>query len=436
MNLDIRPTRLTLILVGALAVGIVPPSHAQSLPPPLTLDGQMESLLSSQCSGLGFDPFDPSFPFGPNLTNICEFPPTGAAANSTGGGAASSQASTLSIQKNLVQQRLERAKSMKRGGEPSPSLSGRSQGRSADARSEGSVAPSRRFDIFVSGTYESVDRNVTAFEAGYESSILGGAVGADYQFSDVVVAGLVAGYRKHEGDFGGGGDFTMTAFEPSVFVSVLPSQKTFLQFVAGYGGQNSDVNRAVHFDVDEGGTPRNFDGTVASAADATAYTGGAQFGYDHPAGRFTFGPRIGVNYGRTTVDSYSETAGTGTGAGLALRIDERTVESLQGVAGFFGSAAFSTGSGVVVPQLNVEYVHEFEDETSLVTAQFAEDLRGPGATPFAFLTNIPDSDFFNVEAGVAVVFARGIQLFVNLRTMIGNDNFDSSGGTIGLRFEL
>jgi uncharacterized protein with beta-barrel porin domain len=258
---------------------------------------------------------------------------------------------------------------------PSASASGGRAGRGRGEASEttagsGSSSVSSRFNIFASGAYETLDRNVTPFEDGYDSSVVGGAFGFDYQFNDKVVAGLVAGYRKQDADFKGGGDFKMTAFEPSIYVSVLPSPKTFLQFVAGYGGQNSDVNRAVHFEVV--GSGASVDGTAASAGDANAYSASAQFGFDQPAGRFTYGPRVGVNYGQTKIDPYSETGGTG----LELTIDGRTVKSLQGVVAFYGSWAISTKNGIVLPQFNLGYVHEFEDDASIVTAQFAEDIRG------------------------------------------------------------
>lgn len=436
MHVDTRPMGLrdlcsilaTVTLTGALALGIAPAVHAQAL------DQVVVELLSGNCEGLGF-PASEGSGFGDNLSAICN---TQGVGNSTGGGATSPQASTLSLQNGLIQERLERTREgKKRDDEKSSVVSALSRGRSgsahltgsATAEDSGTSASAHRFNLFASGTYESVDRKVTQFEDGYDSSIQGGAVGFDYQFSDAVVAGLVFGYRKHAGDFGGGGDFEMTAFEPSVYVSVLPSPTTFLQFVAGYGGQNSDVERNILYTVSTGGTVTPFGGLAASAADAKAYSGGAQFGYDHAAGRCTFGPRIGVNYNRTTIDPYTESGTTG----LELHVEERTVRSLQGVIGFYGSGAFSAKSGVVIPQFNVEYVREFEDDASIVTAQLVED---PNATPVIYQTNAPASDFFNIEAGVGAVFAHGIQLFINLRTMVGNDNFNSSGGTIGMRFEL
>jgi len=431
------------ILAGAFAVGIAPPGHAQSL------NDQMVLQLQGNCNALGFpDPNSGFAPqgtasFGPQLTAICNS--AQGIQNPSGGGAASPQAGTLSLQNNfVVQQRLERAKNKKKqdaAGAPATStpFRGRS-GSPPSATSDDAVSSvsSHGFNIFISGTYASVDQNLTPFEDSYTSSITGGALGIDYQFNDIVVAGLVTAYRKQDATYGGGGgDFTMEAFEPALYVSVLPSPSTFLQFVAGYGSQDSDVDRNVSVTLTN--DPANpIAGPVASSTDTNAYRGGAQFGYDHTSGRFTFGPRIGVNYNRDTIDPYTETGTTG----LELRVQERTVKSLQGVVSFYGGWAISTKSAVVVPQFNVDYVHEFEDQASIVSAQFAQDLRDSDGDPtttavtFPYQTNVPDSDFFNVGAGVGVVFAHGIQLFVNLRTMLENTNFDSSSGTIGLRFEL
>ena len=158
-------------------------------------------------------------------------------------------------------------------------------------------------------------------------------------------------------------------------------------------------------------------------------SGGVAFGYDRSAGKYTFGPRVAANYSRTKVDAFSESGGTG----LDLNIDAQTVKSLQAVAGFYGSAAFSKGSGVFVPQFGVEYVHEFEDSRDPVGATLVDDL---DPTPFGYLVNDPDTGFFNIEAGFSAVLPRGIQPYVNIRAMVGNSLFDSVAATFGVRFEL
>ena len=426
-------------ILPALALAAVCAVAASTSVQAQVLDDEVERLLSNQCAGLQLERGN-VLETGPNLTRICNFPP--GVGSSSGGGAASPQGSTLSLQNILVEQRLERAR---KKGKHEPSTSAYLPFRATllnaslvdfaetdDPAGSGSPAAPRRFDVFASGTYESLDRNTTPFEDGYDSSVKAGSVGADYRFSDTLVAGLLLGYRKQDGDFLGGGRLEMTTFEPTLYASILPSPETFLDVVASFGSEDSDTERNVFFEIVGTDPPATASGLAASSPGSTVYSGGAQFGYDKPLKAFTIGPRIAVSYRHTTIDGYAETGGTG----LELRVDERSVESLQGVLGFYGSVALSSKSAVFLPQLGLQYVHEFEDEASIVTAELAEDLRGPTALPFTYQTSVPDADFFHVDAGFAAVLANGIQPYLNIRVMFGNDNFDSVGGTIGVRFEL
>ncbi len=434
-----RLGRLALCLAAMTALDGVRPARAQAL------NDEIVRLLDMNCQGLadsrtGF--LDPN-QLGPRLGAICAFPPTFNGA-SAGGGSASVQSSTTSIQNSVLQRRLARAKRPTAAGGPvtSPWLSRDAigdaslllAGPEAESTSGDASDPalgSRRFDLFASGAFESLDRDESRFEDGFDSSVKGATIGADYRFTDKFVVGLLATYGRQEGDFDGGGDFEVTSFVPTLYASILPTEKTFIHVVLGRSAQDFDVERDVRFTVMDPNT-RVLSGTTTSETDGLIYSAGAQFGYDHSVRQVTFGPRVGVNYSRTTIDAFVE---TGT-SGLELRLDDQTVTSFQGVAGFYGSLALSVGSGVVLPQATVEYVHEFEDSPDLLDAQFAEDLRGTNAATFHYETNAPDSDFFNLEVGVAAVFPRGIQPYINLRAMLGNTHFDNLAGTIGVRFEL
>jgi len=426
---------VAVVSVVALSVALFllasTPARAQAL------DDQIARLLSNNCDQLGFTAGTGGQEFDDNLTGICGIPQT-TSGSSSGGGAASPQGSALSLRRNLVLERLERAKKKQQGAsEPTNGyLSFHSvlYNASTDEADAGAAPSSKRLDIFGSAGYESLDRNVSRYEDGYDSSVVGGAVGIDYQFRTNVVAGIVLGFRKHQGAFQGGGDFDMTGIEPTLYASFLPSDSTFVQLTVTYSSENSDVVRNAFFEVQQPTepNPRIINGPASSSTDASTFSGSVQAGWDRPLGSFTIGPRLGLNYRDTKVDPYAETGNTG----LELRVDERTVKSFQGVVGFYGSRAFSTRSGVILPQVGLEYVHEFEDDPSIGVAQFVGDLRGTAAVSFAYQSNVPDSDFFNIDIGCAAVLANGIQPFVTLRAMAGNDNFDSYSGTIGVRFEL
>ena len=451
------PGRRRSALVLALAlVGLTAPGGA-ALVRAQALDDEMLRLLGNNCEGLDF-PRQGTIPgqFGPELSEICRFPPT-TSGSSSGGGAASTQGSALSIQNSVVQARLERARAGKdrAGSAPRTSwLSGKrawfaDSGWSADPQTggvtyadlqageatggSGAGLRSNRFDVFASASYDDLDRNSSRFEDGFESSVFGGTVGFDYQFTDTFVGGFAAGYRTHDGDYSTGGNFEMSAIEPSFYASWLPTRKTWLQFVVGYSTQDFDVDRIVNFTfARQGETPAPVTGPVSSGTDSNVYNASAQFGYDIPKGKVTFGPRVGVNYSKTNIDGYSESGSTG----LELRVDDRSVTSFQATAGIYGTMALSGKSAVWLPQGSLEYVAEFEDEASILTAHFVQDTKDTGPTPFNYQTNVPDSGFVNAEVGVSAVFRNGIQGFFNLRTMLGNSTFDSFGATAGVRFEL
>jgi len=338
-----------------------------------SLDEQLVLLLVNNCANLEFDQNRESFAAEP-LRDLRL--PGDRLRRLLGRRVRVPQASALSIRNSLVGRRLERAKG-KRGDGESASLRGLFRAFLGNAQVEGRPPRTipRRPPLRAVSTSSPPGRTRASIATRRRSSpgstppIAGGAVGADYRFSDTVVAGLVAGYRKHEGDFAQGGDFEMTAFEPTVYVSVLPSPKTFLQFVAGYaapGRGRQPVRPPRARGAGHSGHP-DHRGFVASATDASIWSGGAQFGSDHAAGSFTYGPRVGVNYSRTTIDPYAESGATG----LELVVTSGEVESLQGVAGFYGSVAVSAVSGVWLPQFGVEYVHEFEDDASVRDARFA-----------------------------------------------------------------
>jgi len=424
-----RGLGLALSLATVVAFQVGTPAEAQSL------DEQIEALLDNNCAVLAGDSGtqDPAF-FGPNLQAICAIPQTSNAASS-GGGAAGVQGSATSVQNAVLQQRLERARGDERDG--TDDVARMLRGRRVEANlqeAEVTGGSGSRFDVFVSGTYQSLDRDVTEFEDGYDSSVVLATVGADYRFTDRIVGGVLATYQSQDGDFDGQGDFEATVFEPALYVSYLPTDATFLQVVAGWGDHDFDTRRGVEFTIDRqgGGGVTELSGIADSSTGGSATTLGALFGWDRSVRHFTFGPRVGANYRETDVDGFVESGDTG----LELRVGDRTVDSFQGVIGFYGTAAYSRKSGVLLPYVSVDYVHEFEDEPTILEAQLVEDLRGAGATSFNYQTNAPSSDFFNLGIGLTAGFPRGIWPYVSLRAMIGNDHFDSFAATAGVRFEL
>jgi outer membrane autotransporter protein len=118
-----------------------------------------------------------------------------------------------------------------------------------------------------------------------------------------------------------------------------------------------------------------------------------------------------------------------------LRYDAQNITSLQSIVGVQGSTNFSTGFGVLVPQVNADYIHEFENNQRHIGVAFTEDLRA-NPTKFAFQNEVPVRNYFNLGAGLVAILANGWQPFINFRAMVGNNQFNNYAGTFGLRIEM
>jgi outer membrane lipase/esterase len=386
----LRWAACSLVMVGTLAVTV--PVEAQGL------NDVLIRLLSNNCTGLS----GPGGPYGPDLDRLCPGSPVGGSASSSGGTAGSEVRSGGEEQRQVFRRLRQR------------------QG-AASADSDGAGGLS----LFASIDYQKFDKDTTRFESGFERDTTGGTVGADYLFRNGLVLGTAVSYAHDFGNYDGvGGGFDHDAYGILVYGSVVPFTNMFIDGVAGYTRKEYGFERRASISI----TTVN----VSAAGSTSGDTSGNEFkfgintGYDFQLGRFTVGPRVGVLYRETTIEGYRESGTTG----LELAYDNQNIQSLTTTAGIFGSAAISTGFGVIVPQATVEYVHEFLDDQRSVGFRLVQDL---AQRRFLFQTDTPDRDYFNLGVGVSMVLPSGLQPFVNFRELVAYKDRSSHSVTLGLR---
>lgn len=446
-----KNVKLSLILLLAILL----PSNAAAQ----VLNQQINALLANNCAGLGTGGFPtPNLTgLGPNLAALCNTPQTQGTV-SAGGGAASVQGSAASILNRTLLGRLDELKNEGKDGTGQPAAmlfnplglmslatfrdvsisSPFYAAATANTGSTGSFATStqRRWHglgLFASGLVESLNRDITTFQDGYKSRILGFSAGLDYRFSKQLVSGLVGSFSNTDGDFRGGGTFSTNSYGVLAFAQILPTDKTFIQGTAGYTRNNYLVNRLATARVSSVaiGDDRLVNSFASSNSNGDVLNLSVLAGYDHPIGRFVVGPRIGVNYSRTHIGDYAESGG----AGIGLQYNDQLIHSLQSTVGIQGSTTYSVPFGVLVHQANADYIHEFANSQRFIGVQFTEDLR---ATPtrFTFQNEVPVRNYAYLGTGLVAVLPNGWQPFVNFRAMVGNSQFDNYIGTFGLRIEL
>src|SRR4029450_5082169 len=157
-------------------------------------------------------------------------------------------------------------------------------------------------------------------------------------------------------------------------------------------------------------------------------------GYDFRQGALTFGPLARLQYFKLKIDGYQEKlTNTQPGFGWALALDSQDVESLTTVLGGRASYAISTGLGVLLPQVRLEWEHEFKNDSRILTAQFLND---PQRQPIRFTTDSPDRNYANIGVTLSATFRGGIAAFIDYETVLGLANVSRHDITLGIRGEF
>jgi uncharacterized protein YhjY with autotransporter beta-barrel domain len=306
-----------------------------------------------------------------------------------------------------IQQRLQHLRCQ---GSDDPACAGAGGAAADDVSYEG-------LGVFISADYQHKDKTATDFELGYESDSVGPTIGVDYMIGTNGVIGGAFDYSHGFGEYDNNyGDFDTDTYTLIVYGSYFPTDQSFIDLALGVGRKEF---KNAH--VDEGGGP----GTVEGDTDGIEFTADVTGGYDFSFDGFTVGPRLGLHFKRTDINSFAETSGDPAAATNAYSDQED--DSLTGTVGVQASYAISTSFGVVVPQVNAEYVREFLDDREEVTVNFG--CCGPATIKL----DQPDRNHFNLGAGVVVVLPDGINPFLSYEAEVANYLEETHTVTAGVR---
>jgi outer membrane autotransporter protein len=365
---------------AAVAMAFVQPAHAQSF------QDQVDTVLFPDVCGSG----------GPGCTSI---------------GAAGGVGGQVEVQQGglpaAVEQRM-RAAQCEADGNGSCVQPG---GAAAD------TMPFEGLNLFATADYQRKYHDGAA-EADFDSDRAGFTVGLDSPMSWGLIGGAL-NYNFTNGEFDhDGGDFQQNSFGGLLYGSYYPTDASFIDAVIGLAGKGYELDRTV---VAGGGILGKAKGNTLGFEFQSSVSGGYDFSFDN----FTIGPRVGIHYLRTELSDFSE-----EGSPMALHYEDQTEDSLTSTLGFQGSVAISTSFGVVVPQVNAEYVHEFLNDRRTI---HATDTAG---TPINFVTDRPDRDYVNVGGGVVFVLPDGISPFLSYSAELANRFEEVHTVTAGVRLEM
>jgi uncharacterized protein YhjY with autotransporter beta-barrel domain len=316
---------------------------------------------------------------------------------------------------------------------------------SASTREEGrSLEPGKFGLLFVGrGVWEDQDRVVDVdAERGYSSDSQAFDFGFESRVSERLAVGLLATYENGSGEFvadrpgvnfapvGNAGDVGVTSWGLAAYLTAQPGEGGFFDLAAGYVDSQFELERRAVFQEAGRVVPQTNVATTADA-DGNQLWATANAGFDWSNGAWTWGLYASALWAESTQDPYDER--DRSGSGLAMHFDVADRSSLLGTVGARASRAIKTSFGVVVPQLRVDYVREFERDGQDATASFLLDAQ---RSTFTFVGDEVEESFAVAALGITAILPSGWMPYLNVDAIVGSDELDRYRVALGIRREL
>jgi outer membrane autotransporter protein len=290
------------------------------------------------------------------------------------------------------------------------------------------------WSVFVNTDLGVGEKDATAEEDSFSYDSLGVTAGADYRVNDQVVLGLAVGINSSKADFDkvdkvSGGSMDAKASSFSTY-GLFYKENYFYDAILTLGKGSFEMDRKIVIGsnsavADNDGADR----TASSDTDSTQISYSVGGGTEIIKGAVTYAPFVRVQYLRVKVDDFEETGAKG----LNLSVSEQTITSTTSTLGLRVSKVKNTSFGVVIPQVHVQWIHEYQDKSRDITTIYVND---PRQNELLAVSDASDPDYFSLGAGLSAVFKGGTQAFVDIRSIVGMKDFSETAVTIGARFEL
>jgi len=281
----------------------------------------------------------------------------------------------------------------------------------------------KKWDWYISGKVGGGEQNETDFESGFEFDTNNITTGADMRLGNLATVGAALGYSTAEMDINNNaGGMEIDGLSATLYGSYYPSDNTYFDAILNVGTNSFKMDRRIIFGMT--------DVTANSDADSTSFALSIGGGYDYViSGGLTASFSGRFDYIDTAIDGYAES----DGGGYEVVIQGQDISQLLSSVSAQLSYATSLSWGVLLPHVNVSWLHQFDDKANKVEGYFLADS---SQTLFSFDANTPDSDYFVTALGASAIFAGGKSAFIQYETSLAQENLETWNVSAGLRLEF
>ncbi len=283
-----------------------------------------------------------------------------------------------------------------------------------------------RFGAFVTGSITTGDKDAADGLDGYDFDSQMLTLGVDYRVSNTVFLGVALGLGDSSSESDAGrSEFDSDTVGVSFYGNWYPKKNVYVDWVLGYSGNDYDSTRRINFGS----------GATAVSSVASGDTEGhqvslsASLGWETAINKWMITGYGRAGYIESTIDGYDET----DSAGLALSLDQQIVRTVPISLGSNIERVFSVPFGVLIPQLELEWVKDLNDGERQVTAAF---VNAPEAGSFTSNTASPDSDYIEASLSLTALFKGGMMAYLRYGTELSHDDYSVSTIEAGGRMEF
>ncbi|MES9931165.1 MAG: autotransporter domain-containing protein [Candidatus Thiodiazotropha sp. 6PDIVS] len=290
-----------------------------------------------------------------------------------------------------------------------------------------------RLGVFITGDISTGSKDETDLEAGLDFDTYGITMGVDYRITNNFILGGAVGYvdtnTELEDDVA---EIDTQGYSLNLYGTYYAEQNYFVDFSLGYGANNFDQSRSIIYQLD-GLADVNQNLSADYDGDMVSFFIGS--GYDFNRAGWTFGPRADLEYIKSDVDGFTEETSdpTADGGGWATRIDDTDQTWLTLKLGGRVSYTQGTDWGVLIPYARLDWLHEFEDDSQVISAHFVGD---PNGQAIQIETDDPDRDYLRLRIGTSAQFKNGMVGLIDYGTILAHSDWTSHTISVGFRTEF
>lgn len=306
---------------------------------------------------------------------------------------------------------------------------GSGQSEATNEEQEHKLWESEKLGVSFSLRGTELERDDNEFEAGFESDAITVQLMIDYRASDSTVWGLSLQRLEADTDYRNRNSqldseyYTLTAM-----FSYAPDPDWWIDVYAGYSIGDLDTERATNFDLFVPATNSTISirGTARGSTDADQYAIGFSTGRAWFIKGAEYSIHLNADYLDFTADAYSET----DQQGLAMAFDESESQSFTTTLGVRAAWPIAVKSGVLIPQIRVDYQYEFDDDATGSTARFVGDTANE---EILIATSSPDRNSVVAALSLQWILPNAVSLYLEYERLFEHNFLDEESIALGIR---